>query len=228
MKLRITLAFLLALQIAAAPATHPSDPAASILAQAQAAAREGKHSQAIEEYRQVLALSPNDAAAHAGLGGSLLAVGDLDRAQSHIRRALELAPKDPSYHMLLGRLQIAQNQLDDAESAYSQAAKLSPKTAGAIWSDFASVLASKNDEHLATRIQQALERAVDADPPSPDALFTLGQIYVKAGRQEGKPYLQHFIQIQESLPKEQQNSRRIRLAKQMIRALDILKSTQDQ
>jgi hypothetical protein len=54
-------------------------------------------------------------------------------------------------------------------------------------------------------------------------MFNLGQSYVSAGRDEGTKYLRRFVDEQNKLPKEKRDEQKIRVAKQMIRAMEILK-----
>ena len=65
--------------------------------------------------------------------------------------------------------------------------------------------------------------AAAADPPSAEALFQLGQSYANAGKQEGKTYLQKYLDVSAKLPEGQQDKQKMQVAKQLIRALDIIK-----
>ena len=66
-------------------------------------------------------------------------------------------------------------------------------------------------------------RAASATPPNLEALFNLGQSYAGAGKQEGRPFLQRYLEESAKLPEESRDKQKTQLAKQMIRALDALR-----
>jgi tetratricopeptide (TPR) repeat protein len=55
-----------------------------------------------EHYAFALRLDPNDAAAHLGLGKTMLGTGKLSEGLSHLRAAARLKPNDPDGHYTLG------------------------------------------------------------------------------------------------------------------------------
>ena len=124
---------------------------------------------------------------------------------------------------LAGQVKVAQNQSNQGRSLFDKAAALSPKTAGAMYVDLAAALAAKNDNRLTGEIESALKAATIAEPPSAEALFQLGQGYANAGKQEGKAYLQKYVDVATKLPAADQDKQKIQVAKQLIRALDSLK-----
>lgn len=117
---------------------------------------------AIELYQRVLALRPDDAAAHAGLANALtqrcirwpatvateytqlrdaLASGhlrdpqnqlQLQRAQGLAERAVALAPNSAAAHKAMGFVQAAQGELDAALLSYQRAVALDPDNWGAL------------------------------------------------------------------------------------------------
>jgi cytochrome c-type biogenesis protein CcmH/NrfG len=208
------------LLLGAGAATRPAN---ALLDRARELAVKGDHAGAIEKYRQVLA-KEDLPEAHAGLAASYLAMGKLDQADEEIGQALKAAPGEATYWMLRGRVNLAESRLDEAEGSYRNAAGVVPKRAGEIWADLASALAGLKDEKLGPRVESALKLAAAADPPSAEALFTLGQSYAKAGKEEGKTYLKKYLEIQSALPEEKRDYQKMQLARQMIRAIDILKS----
>lgn len=195
----------------------------SLFAEAQAAARKGDHKTALADYDAAIALDPKAAKVHAYKTLSLIATRDFGAAQTEIDKALQIAPKEYAYHEIAGQLKIAQGQIDAGKSLYDQAAKISPEHAGAVYTDLAAALASQKDDRLSPQIDTALKAAAAANPPSPQALFALGQSYVNAGRPEGRAYLQRYVEVASALPADQRDERQIRLAKQLIRAIDAVK-----
>jgi hypothetical protein len=120
-------------------------------------------------------------------------------------------------------MKVAQGFVKDGQALYAKAAALSPSNAGAVYTDLAAALSARNDERLAGDIDSALKSAANATPPSAPALFALGQSYANAGRAEAKGYLQRYVEVATALPKEQRDEQKIRLAKQLIRAIDLVK-----
>jgi tetratricopeptide (TPR) repeat protein len=203
----------------------PAQSVDSLFAQAQAAARKGDHKTALADYDAAIALDPNAAKVYAYKTLSLIATRDFDAAQSAIDKAMEIAPKEYAYHEIAGQLKVTRGQIDAGKALYDQAAKLSPERAGAVYTDLAAALAARKDDRLSPQIDAALKAAAAANPPSPQALFALGQSYVNAGRPEGRTYLQRYVEVASALPADQRDERQIRLAKQLIRAIDAVKGT---
>jgi tetratricopeptide (TPR) repeat protein len=206
------------------PATvKPPEGVDTLFAQAQTAARKGDHKTALADYDAALAVDPKSARLHAYKTLSLIATKQLDAAETEINRALALDDRDYSFQEIAGQLKISQGKIADGKSLYDKAATLSSKNAGAIYTDLAAALAARNDDKLSPEIDKALKTAATATPPSPQALFALGQSYASAGRPEGRQYLQRYVEVATALPPEKRDDKQIRLARQMIKALDLVK-----
>jgi TolB-like protein/Tfp pilus assembly protein PilF len=78
------------------------------------------------EYRQALALAPNDAAAQFGLGQLLANLGDADQAIELTRKALATEPLRANVYYWLGSYYLGINRLDEAERAIRRAIELQP------------------------------------------------------------------------------------------------------
>jgi tetratricopeptide (TPR) repeat protein len=195
----------------------------ALFAEAQAAARKGDHKTALADYDAALAQDPKAAKVHGYKTLSLMATHDFSGAQGEIDRALALEPREYAWHEIAGQLQVAQGKVREGKALYDEAAKLAPEHAGAVYTDLAAALAGRKDERLSPDIDAALKAAAAADPPSAPALFALGQSYVNAGRPEGRAYLQRYVEVASALPAGQRDERQIRLAKQLIRAIDAVK-----
>jgi len=204
---------------AAPPATSP---ARTFFEQGQALAARHDHAAAIAKYDQSLAQDPNQADVHAYKSASLVALNQLPQAQTEISTALKLDPKDFRFPEIQGQIELTQGHIDQAKVCYDKAIAIAPHQAGAIYLDWAAALAARNDPALAAKIDAALKSAAAADPPSVEALFQLGQSYANAGKPEGKTYLQKYVEQSAKLPEAQRDAQKIQIAKQLIRALDIL------
>jgi tetratricopeptide (TPR) repeat protein len=117
------------------------------------------------------------AAFDSGLG--LQQQGHYPEAEAAYRRALELAPKEARYHYQLGAALHAQGRFQDAEPALVRAAELDRKylppriALGKVSYDV------KGDAALARKY---LQEALDLDPRSAEALYTLGVIEQREGK----------------------------------------------
>jgi TolB-like protein/Tfp pilus assembly protein PilF len=78
------------------------------------------------EYRQALALAPNDAPAQFGLGQLLAILGDADQAIALTRQALVTEPLRANVYNWLGTYYLGINRLDEAERATRRAIELQP------------------------------------------------------------------------------------------------------
>jgi tetratricopeptide (TPR) repeat protein len=199
------------------------DAVATLFSEGEALARKGDHRAAIEKYDAALAKDPNAAKLHAYRAISLMASKRYDEAQRSIESAVRLNDKEHTYHEIAGQLKIAQGRVDEGVTLYDRAASLAPRAAGNVYMDLAAVLSARNDTRLSPQIDRALKKAATADPPSLDALFTLGQSYINAGRTEGKDYLRRYVELATALPQGRRDETKIRLAKQLIRAIDAVK-----
>ena len=208
---------------AEATVAKPAKSVEALFAEAQAAARKGDHKAALAAYDAALAQDPKAAKVHAYKTLSLIATHNFSGAQVEIDRALALEPKAYAWHEIAGQLLVAQGKVAEGKALYDEAAKLAPEHAGAVYTDLAAALAGRKDERLSPDIDAALKAAAGAKPPSTQALFALGQSYVNAGRPEGRAYLQRYVEVASALPAGQRDERQIRLAKQLIRAIDAVK-----
>jgi Tfp pilus assembly protein PilF len=202
----------------------PARSVDALFAEAQGAARKGDHKTALADYDAAIAIDPSAARVHAYKSLSLMATRDFSSAQREIDRAMELEPRGYAWHEIAGQLKVAQGEIEAGKALYDRAARLSPEHAGAVYTDFAAALAARKDDRLSPQIDTALKAAVAANPPSTQALFALGQSYVNAGRPEGRAYLQRYVEVASALPAEQRDERQIRLARQLIRAIDAVKA----
>lgn len=195
----------------------------SLFAKAEAAARKGDHKTALAEYDAALAIDPKAAKVHAYKTLSLMATKQFDAAEEEIKAALTIDSKEYTYQEIAGQLAVARGNIAGGKSLYDKAAALAPDKAGAIYTDLGAALAMRKDDKLAPEIEKALKTAADANPPGAEALFALGQSYVNAGRPEARKYLQRYVEVASTLPEGKRDEQKIRLAKQLIRALDAVK-----
>jgi tetratricopeptide (TPR) repeat protein len=207
----------------AKPQAAGASSANELFAQGEALAREGKHREAVAKYDAAIAADPKLAKGHAYKAISLMAQRDFEGAEKEAAKAVEMEGKEYSFVEILGQVKVGQGRVAEGKALYDKAAGMSPEHVGAVYTDLAAALAMRKDERLAGEIEAALKRAASAEPPSAEALFALGQSYVNAGRSEGKGYLQRFIEVESRLPEGKRDQTKVRLARQLIRAIDAVK-----
>lgn len=117
--------------------------------------RAGNHEEALESYRQAIALAPDDARGHEALGGALATLRDYAGALPALERALAL---DPGAMQSLRVLQFVQEGLRLREAAIGTARKLAERGDVLAMFDLAVALEHSAPEQAA----QWLERAARA------------------------------------------------------------------
>jgi len=174
--------------------------------------REGKYEEAIDQYRQTIALNPNDASAHSNWGDALRSMQRFDDAIEHYQQAIQINPRAIDARIGLAQAFYYTGRLEDAVRAIRGALEIAPRSAKAyIWLGHASIqlgrteegiesyrtaiqinprdVASYNDIGLvlanAGRIHEAIEylqKAIDLDPNSAESHNNLSQVLRNAGR----------------------------------------------
>lgn len=91
----------------------------------------GKYREAADAYQRATQRNASDAAAFAGLGGSLLASGDTSKAIAAYQRAVRLEPAVSGFQAALGRAYLKKGDRTRAKAAYSKALKLDPNNQAA-------------------------------------------------------------------------------------------------
>ena len=122
-------------------------------------------------------------ALHAWLASYLAAFPD----SAHLQKAIRLEPTNAEYRELLGRnLALSGVSLGDAISNYRTAVSLNPYVAR-YWLDLAGAyqVAGRTNEQ-----QQSVERAVGADPTTPDVAWEAANFFLVQGDREKA--LRHF------------------------------------
>jgi len=101
---------------------------APLIIQAESLAKNGKLAEAIERYKQIVGLAPENAQAHADLAHCLLEHGEVDDAFHHIELAIGADTLPPSAQILtdLGRISASRGLLRRATEAYREALRLDP------------------------------------------------------------------------------------------------------
>jgi TolB-like protein/class 3 adenylate cyclase len=168
--------------------------------------------QAVEKYRQAIALDPGFARAYGALAITLarqVAVGYTDSPVVTNERALELAreavsidPQSPHAQWALGYVYMRTRQFDQAIEALQQALQLSPNFADG----FALLALIRNNLGQAEEAIRLINKAMALNPYySRDYLYNLGRAYYALGDYD------NAVQALEKALERNQTSREIRI-----------------
>ena len=95
---------------------------------------------AMKLFQNVLNSSPDDPAAHLGIGLTELQAGKMEEALTSLRKAKEYGPEDPRTHRALGMLHMRSGDFEKAAANYEKAYKLAPGDSPDIVADWGIAL----------------------------------------------------------------------------------------
>jgi protein O-mannosyl-transferase len=139
---------------------------------------EGKPDQAIEHYRQAVALRPDYAEAHYNLGRLLVNLGQLNDAVAHYERAAAINPADAEAQNNLGVTLFGMGRADEAIAHYQKALEIRSDYAEASC-NLANALIAKGDLDGAIAQYTACLAAI---PDQEDAQYNLASALLRTGR----------------------------------------------
>lgn len=136
--------------------------------------------QAIEAYREMLAVDPTYDLARIMLGNLLAEAGDLAGAQRELERLTQVSPDNADGWFNLGFVHDKTDRLDEAERCFRRAVELKPSLDRA-WYGLGLVLirAGRLEEAV-----DALKRNIKVQPFSPYGYYQLGMTYHHLGRSD--------------------------------------------
>jgi protein O-mannosyl-transferase len=137
----------------------------------------GRHQEAREHFRAVLAIRPRDAGAHLGLGMAAHDMGHLDEAVTEFRKALQIRPDFAEAHGNLALALRMQGRIDEAIGEFAAAARLSPGHADS-QANLGNALLSRG---RALEAVGAFERARSLRPRDPVLEYRLGNAFFASG-----------------------------------------------
>jgi len=127
-----------------------------------ALADQGRWAEAVDRYRAALAIDPNLAEAHNGLGLAWLRLGRAEEAVGALRQAVALNPNLPQGYTNLGRALGGLGRNEEARSSYAQAVKLDPNSP-AVHNDYGNFLSAVGDLPAAEAEYRAAIRLAPGD-----------------------------------------------------------------
>ena len=143
----------------------------------------GKSDEAIETYRQAIAINPKLSDAYLQLAILHHQQGQITKTEQVLLQAMEIAPEDPKPHQFLAQLREQQERWDEAIALYRQAANLEPTKAAAAdsYRSIGNLLIAQN--HY-VEAEQMLQLAVQGDPANGVTHYFLGMLYERQGETE--------------------------------------------
>lgn len=138
--------------------------------QASGALQQGRAKEAVESYREALALEPQDPKLHYSLAIALAKLGNSAAEQRELTKAIELDPKFSQAHNQLGLSLLQAGKLADAEREFRQALDSDPQSADAL-NNLGTVLGREGKDDEAEGL---FRRAVIVDPQAPLGFVNLG------------------------------------------------------
>jgi len=145
-----------------------------------ALSRHGRLPEAVEQFRNALAIKYDFADAHYNLGYALARQGELEQAVHHFRESLRLDPKSLKTLNNLGVALVFLGRYREAMDYLQAALKINPSDAD-VNSNIGFALMKQGDPEGAV---QHLSRALAIDPNHVDALNNLGLVFMDQGRIE--------------------------------------------
>jgi tetratricopeptide (TPR) repeat protein len=172
-----------------------SDKVQHLLNQANKCLDEGAHAQAVEHFREFLALQPRNPEALCNLGVALFSLGRYQEAEQCYREAIEVNPL--SAEALCNLATVLQGNPAEAEMYLRRALKINPKNADARGKlGLALAFKSRLREAKAT-----LKKTLKAAPRHAEALLGLGLIARTEGRfEEADSFINHALKADPELP----------------------------
>ena len=120
------------------------------------------YEQALEHYRRVAEIHPDNSRAWADIGDAFNAMEQFDEAEANYKHAIELKPDDINLYVDLSTIYIANDEMDRSRELWEEALRANPDSAGCRYY-LAMTLAEQGEFR---RAQKLLEEAQKIDPQS--------------------------------------------------------------
>ncbi len=141
----------------------------------------GRHAEAEALYRQLIAMQPDNAAAHHWLGFLLQQAGRIDEAAGPMAVSLQLDATQPAWFYNFGILLALRQQDAEAAQAFMEAIALQPDNYYS-WTNLGALLEKNATPDSVRQAEQAYRRAMEIDPACADAYYLLSSLCVEQGR----------------------------------------------
>jgi len=174
-------------------------------------AAQGKHSEALAEFKKALEKAPDEPVILAHIAGALMNTNQLAEALATYQKAIALKPDDAALYTNMGVLLGKMGKPEEAKEAFKKAASINPAAAAQNFYNQGATLV--NSGHAA-EAADAFRQAVQADPNFAEAYYQLGICLSgnEASFPEAVKALQKYMEIGK-------NADEVEVAKQLIPAL---------
>ncbi|MBP7863727.1 tetratricopeptide repeat protein [bacterium] len=135
---------------------------AALLARATGLYQSGRYMEAIEDYKRLVNILPNNASIHRELGLSALAVHNFQLAEGELARSIQLGGNDAEAHNALGSIYLNTGRVDLAKNELESALALNPNLSAASY-NLGNILAGMGKYPEAI---QAFHRVIMVEPRS--------------------------------------------------------------
>ncbi len=173
--------------------------------------REGKHAEAIEEYKKAIERMPDEPAIHGSMGDSYAKLGQNEEALAAYQKAVSLNTIDPAVYANMGLVLNAMGKIDESQEAFKKAAELDPASAAQNYYNIGITLINSGKSAEAA---EAFQQAIAADEGYAEAYYQLGMSL--SGSSETIP---DAVEALETYIKIGQKPDQVEVAKQIIEAL---------
>jgi Flp pilus assembly protein TadD len=150
----------------------------------------GYYKRAIEHFALALKLDPTFFRANVFRGLSLMALGELDEAETALRAALDVSPYYHKAFNALGNLYRHKGDMEQASKAFELAAEFDTKNASYHY----NLALTERDIGRMEKAYTALEKAHACDPDDEEILYDLGSMAITIGKKiEAAGYFEELI-----------------------------------
>ncbi len=160
---------------------------------------EGKHEEAILEFRSVLQIEPNHAPARFALAKSHLAGGNLEAAYWELREGVRIDDSDMEVRLQLAELTSLGGELPDALAQVDSLLAEDPELVGLRNMVSAQLLRAQILDMMKKRVEAlaAYEKAVEMDPNDFDAILLLASFHQRRGEMEtAEPLFRRLVELE--------------------------------
>jgi Tfp pilus assembly protein PilF len=150
------------------------------------------YAQAVETFREALALDPTLTIARTNLAIALLNLPDLPAAVDEARQAVTAAPGSPHAHYVAALAARAENRVEDAIAAFTRVLEFDPEDIGSI--------VNLGQLHLQERrydkAEAAFRKALKAEPYNATILYNLALTLNRSGAtEEAQQHIERFREL---------------------------------
>jgi tetratricopeptide (TPR) repeat protein len=176
-----------------------------------ALATQGKHAEAIEEYKKALEKDNEQPYIHANMADALSKINKLPEALEEYQKAIQLKPDDAAMYTNMGVLLGKMGKTAESKEAFKKAASVNPGAAGQNFYNLGATLVNSGQ---AAEAAEAFKQSIAADPNFAEAYYQLGLCLSgnKDTMADAAKALQKYIEIGK-------NVEQVEVAKQLLQVL---------